>query len=64
MYISYNSIRYSAARGSFPLDHGGQCKDYASKYLECLKLSGSNHYQCRELSKIYLQCRMEKYVVN
>ena len=29
-------------------------------YLTCLKDKESNHHKCRELSKAYLQCRMDK----
>ena len=29
------------------------------KYLECLKEEKQQHHKCRELSKEYLQCRMD-----
>ncbi|EBA27402.1 Cytochrome c oxidase assembly protein cox19 [Aspergillus fumigatus] len=48
-------------RGSFPLDHEGECKHLISQYLKCLKLrKGVNDEECRKLAKGYLSCRMEK----
>jgi hypothetical protein len=48
-------------RGSFPLDHDAECKQFISGYLRCLKESrGNNDSQCRVLAKEYLNCRMEK----
>uniref|UniRef100_A0A1X7TPX4 Cytochrome c oxidase assembly protein COX19 n=1 Tax=Amphimedon queenslandica TaxID=400682 RepID=A0A1X7TPX4_AMPQE len=46
-------------KGSFPLDHTGECKDHMLKYMSCLKENSSDHSQCRVLAKDYLQCRME-----
>lgn len=47
-------------RGSFPLDHDGECSDAMQKYLNCLKLlKGQNVLNCRLLAKEYLRCRME-----
>ncbi|KAK2861207.1 Cytochrome c oxidase assembly protein cox19 [Arthroderma sp. PD_2] len=48
-------------RGSFPLDHDGECKSIISGYLKCLKsASGVNDEACRKLAKSYLSCRMDK----
>ncbi|EFR03693.1 cytochrome c oxidase assembly protein COX19 [Nannizzia gypsea CBS 118893] len=48
-------------RGSFPLDHDGECKSIIAGYLKCLKsASGVNDEACRRLAKSYLSCRMEK----
>ncbi|KAN0069975.1 cytochrome c oxidase [Elaphomyces granulatus] len=48
-------------RGSFPLDHDGECKHLISDYLKCLKTrNGVNDEQCRKLAREYLSCRMEK----
>nr|OQO23075.1 hypothetical protein B0A51_09579 [Rachicladosporium sp. CCFEE 5018] len=48
-------------RGSFPLDHDAECQPIMKKYLACLKtVKGMNSPECRELSKGYLQCRMER----
>ncbi|KAI8063217.1 hypothetical protein BC940DRAFT_307840 [Gongronella butleri] len=47
-------------RGSFPLDHEGECKEYMKVYMQCLRENKNNNGACRELSKAYLQCRMDK----
>ncbi|KAH3665974.1 hypothetical protein OGAPHI_004163 [Ogataea philodendri] len=47
-------------RGSFPLDHYGDCKDQMQKYLKCMKLvRNENAPNCRLLAKDYLECRMQ-----
>ncbi|ORZ04982.1 hypothetical protein BCR41DRAFT_294613, partial [Lobosporangium transversale] len=54
---------FSAAppdRGSFPLDHDGECTLFMKEYLSCLKENQNNNGKCRHLSKRYLKCRMEK----
>ncbi|MQL84332.1 hypothetical protein Taro_016824, partial [Colocasia esculenta] len=47
-------------KGVFPLDHQHECDLEKKEYLACLKSSGHNSEKCREFSKKYLQCRMEK----
>ncbi|KAE9982385.1 hypothetical protein EG328_010919 [Venturia inaequalis] len=48
-------------RGSFPLDHEGECKTFMATYLSCLKTHrGTNSNECRTYAKTYLQCRMER----
>ncbi|KAM0750284.1 hypothetical protein T439DRAFT_326240 [Meredithblackwellia eburnea MCA 4105] len=47
-------------RGSFPLDHDGECKEYMKRYLNCMKTAKSQSTDCRQLSKEYLGCRMDK----
>ncbi|KAF9650751.1 hypothetical protein BDM02DRAFT_3111801 [Thelephora ganbajun] len=47
-------------RGSFPLDHYGECKEYMIRYLGCLKTNGSASTPCRALGKDYLDCRMNR----
>ncbi|RMZ91954.1 hypothetical protein DV736_g810, partial [Chaetothyriales sp. CBS 134916] len=48
-------------RGSFPLDHDAECKQFISSYLRCIKeQGGKNGTECRLLAKNYLNCRMEK----
>ncbi|KAF8308223.1 hypothetical protein DL93DRAFT_2142683 [Clavulina sp. PMI_390] len=47
-------------RGSFPLDHDGECKNAMAKYLACLKANKNQADGCRVLSKDYLECRMQK----
>ncbi|RCI11436.1 hypothetical protein L249_7334 [Ophiocordyceps polyrhachis-furcata BCC 54312] len=48
-------------RGSFPLDHDGECKHAMSDYLACMKKArGFNGDDCRILAKAYLACRMDR----
>ncbi|PQE06466.1 cytochrome c oxidase assembly COX19 protein [Rutstroemia sp. NJR-2017a WRK4] len=48
-------------RGSFPLDHDGECKDVMKTYLGCMrKVRGMNDPECRDLAKAYLACRMDR----
>ncbi|KAI8322869.1 putative cytochrome c oxidase assembly protein Cox19 [Martensiomyces pterosporus] len=51
-------------RGSFPLDHGGECKEFMSKYLECLSGNQGSSKICRAMSKEYLECRMQKKLMD
>ncbi len=47
-------------RGSFPLDHFGDCTEQMKKYMKCLKLvHNDNAPNCRLLAKDYLDCRMK-----
>ncbi|KAF2771668.1 hypothetical protein EJ03DRAFT_248680, partial [Teratosphaeria nubilosa] len=48
-------------RGSFPLDHDAECQPIMKQYLRCLRAQrGTPSEECRELSKAYLQCRMDR----
>ncbi|KPI37184.1 Cytochrome c oxidase assembly protein COX19 [Cyphellophora attinorum] len=50
-------------RGSFPLDHDGECKHFMASYLKCIRAQnppGKNSEECRMHAKDYLGCRMEK----
>lgn len=47
-------------KGSFPLDHEGECKKPMLKYLLCLNQNENDNSVCRLLAKEYLQCRMDK----
>ncbi|ODV58252.1 Cox19p ASCRUDRAFT_22285, partial [Ascoidea rubescens DSM 1968] len=52
-------------RGSFPLDHDGECTDQMQKYLKCLQLvKGNNAPNCRLLAKSYLGCRMDNKLMD
>ncbi|KAF6766080.1 hypothetical protein DFP72DRAFT_797631 [Ephemerocybe angulata] len=44
-------------RGSFPLDHFGECKEKMTLYMNCLKENGSTSSPCRVMSRDYLDCR-------
>ncbi|KAK0383318.1 hypothetical protein NLU13_9231 [Sarocladium strictum] len=47
-------------RGSFPLDHDGECSEVMKNYLACMKkVRGVNQDECRNLAKSYLACRMD-----
>ncbi len=47
-------------RGSFPLDHDGECKSIVGDYLRCLRrVRGNNDRECRMMAKEYLKCRMD-----
>jgi cytochrome c oxidase assembly protein subunit 19 len=47
-------------RGIFPLDHYAECKPPMESYLSCLKENKDTHHKCRDFSKDYLQCRMDR----
>ncbi|KAJ9049480.1 Cytochrome c oxidase assembly protein cox19 [Entomophthora muscae] len=47
-------------KGSFPLDHEGECQELMKVYLSCLQNNKSESLSCRHLSKEYLKCRMER----
>eukprot|EP00049_Salpingoeca_infusionum_P026848 m.28446 g.28446 ORF g.28446 m.28446 type:complete len:80 (-) comp9040_c0_seq3:698-937(-) len=47
-------------KGSFPLDHAGECKQEMEAFMVCLKQHSGQGNKCKELSKQYLQCRMDK----
>jgi cytochrome c oxidase assembly protein subunit 19 len=47
-------------KGSFPLDHFQECKVFHDDYLRCLRSTKNDNLACKEVSKNYLQCRMDK----
>uniref|UniRef100_A0A671F1R5 Cytochrome c oxidase assembly protein COX19 n=1 Tax=Rhinolophus ferrumequinum TaxID=59479 RepID=A0A671F1R5_RHIFE len=48
-------------KGSFPLDHFGECKSFKEKFMKCLRENNSENALCRNESKEYLECRMERW---
>ena len=46
-------------KGSFPLDHDGDCKEFMKRYMTCLRKNQLNSIECVQESKSYLNCRME-----
>ncbi|XP_078274670.1 cytochrome c oxidase assembly protein COX19 [Rhinoraja longicauda] len=50
-------------RGSFPLDHLGECKEFKEKFMSCLKESKFDSSVCREQSMDYLKCRMDRQLM-
>ncbi|KAF3175987.1 Cytochrome c oxidase assembly protein cox19, variant 2 [Orbilia oligospora] len=58
-----NTYDSSPERGSFPLDHDGECQPVMKDYLACLKkVRGNNDPECRMIAKAYLKCRMDQYL--
>uniref|UniRef100_A0A0D9VFA3 CHCH domain-containing protein n=1 Tax=Leersia perrieri TaxID=77586 RepID=A0A0D9VFA3_9ORYZ len=47
-------------KGVFPLDHLHECDLEKKEYLACLKSTGFQSEKCRNFSKKYLECRMER----
>ncbi|TDL28767.1 hypothetical protein BD410DRAFT_243437 [Rickenella mellea] len=47
-------------RGSFPLDHDGECKAQVMAYMNCLTRHTGDATPCRVEGKSYLECRMSK----
>jgi cytochrome c oxidase assembly protein subunit 19 len=51
-------------KGVFPLDHDGECKNQMKLFLGCLKSNNQDHFPCKEFSKDYLQCRMDRSLMS
>ena len=47
-------------KGSFPLDHGGECKAHARTFMACLEAHSHRHAPCKSLAKVYFECRMDR----
>lgn len=47
-------------KGSFPLDHEGECKQLYLRYMVCLSENSNQSSSCRLQMKDYLECRMAK----
>lgn len=50
-------------KGAFPLDHFGECKSFKETYMRCLRESHFDNSRCREESKEYLECRMDRQLM-
>ncbi|XP_036606821.1 cytochrome c oxidase assembly protein COX19 [Trichosurus vulpecula] len=50
-------------KGSFPLDHFGECKAFKEKFMKCLRDNNFENAFCRNESKEYLECRMERQLM-
>ncbi|KAA0725363.1 Cytochrome c oxidase assembly protein COX19 [Triplophysa tibetana] len=50
-------------KGSFPLDHFGECKTFKEIYMRCLRSNRFDNSRCREESKEYLECRMDRQLM-
>jgi len=49
-------------KGVFPLDHLHECDLEKKDYLVCMKSTGFQSEKCRQFSKKYLECQMERLV--
>ena len=47
-------------KGSFPLDHDDECRAFVLDFMQCLRKNDNENSRCREQSKAYLECRMQK----
>lgn len=47
-------------KGAFPLDHESQCRREMFEYMRCLSAHGAVGGECKPVAKLYLQCRMDK----
>lgn len=43
-------------KGSFPLDHDGECLPLKKNYMKCLRRNDGDNLSCRYVAKEYLQC--------
>nr|XP_012803123.2 cytochrome c oxidase assembly protein COX19-like [Jaculus jaculus] len=50
-------------KGSFPLDHFGECKNFKEKFMKCLRDNRFENALCRNECKEYSECRMERQLV-
>jgi cytochrome c oxidase assembly protein subunit 19 len=50
-------------KGSFPLDHEGECKTFMLKYMKCLHQGDGVNTECRQAAKDYLECRMDRQLM-
>ncbi|KAK2179806.1 hypothetical protein NP493_471g02010 [Ridgeia piscesae] len=47
-------------KGSFPLDHEGECKLRMLQYMKCMNTASSKTTDCRQQCMDYLDCRMDR----
>ncbi|CAF96996.1 unnamed protein product, partial [Tetraodon nigroviridis] len=50
-------------KGSFPLDHFGECTAFKERFMACLREKGFDNSKCRMQSKEYLECRMDRQLM-
>jgi hypothetical protein len=46
-------------KGSFPLDHVGDCKALMAEYMGCLRTHEMKTTPCRSLARDYFACRVD-----
>lgn len=47
-------------KGIFPLDHFGECKEFADLYQQCVSDNRGDVKPCLHLTQSYLLCRQRK----
>lgn len=60
--MTFGQKKFTASapdKGSFPLDHDGECKREMLLYMACLRKGQNENGQCRVEAKTYLDCRMK-----
>ncbi|RVE59199.1 hypothetical protein OJAV_G00186150 [Oryzias javanicus] len=50
-------------KGSFPLDHFGECRSFKENFMKCLTENSFDNSRCRLQSKQYLECRMDNQLM-
>ncbi|KAM6897580.1 cytochrome c oxidase assembly protein COX19 [Xenentodon cancila] len=50
-------------KGSFPLDHFGECTAFKETFMKCLRENSFDNSMCRLQSKDYLECRMDRQLM-
>lgn len=59
-FIGRNAPATPPDKGSFPLDHEGECKPEMTVFMACLKANANHNEFCRAESMKYLKCRMDR----
>jgi len=51
---------FAPLKGSFPIDHFKECDEYYKNYMDCIKSNSGASTKCRNETKEYMECRMNK----
>jgi len=51
---------FAPLKGSFPIDHFKECDEYYKNYMNCIKSNSGASTKCRNETKQYMECRMNK----
>jgi len=51
---------FAPLKGSFPIDHFKECDEYYKNYMNCIKSNSGASTKCRNETKEYMECRMNK----
>lgn len=52
-------IKVAPLKGSFPIDHEGDCRQIMQEYLLCVRENKGDAIPCRQITRRYLECRMQ-----